>query len=125
MKKISLIVIILAVIILILAATSFYILVKQGRIILPTKTLKCSSLLIKAKAYFGYSYPYGASETVMDDCKMYLNKKCVKEDDCGSFVCYQNKCLIKPCNSDDQCPAGMCGFYSTPVPRFCTLYSII
>jgi hypothetical protein len=48
-------------------------------------------------------------------CSIHLNSECTK--DCGPFPCYENKCLIKPCNSNSECPTKSCG---QEIKNFCS-----
>ena len=66
-----------------------------------------------------------SSGVILRECRKYYNKSCTNNSDCGSFPCYNNKCLIKPCDSDLECPNSLCGLHITPAPGFCTLTDVI
>mgnify|MGYP001562938595 CR=1 FL=1 len=62
-------------------------------------------------------------ELFRQECLRYVNADCQSNQDCGPFPCENNKCLIKRCNFDSDCP-GLCGLNLTPVPGFCTTLDI-
>ncbi len=55
------------------------------------------------------------------DTSVFENKTCVSNNECGAYPCDQGTCLVKECNSDDECSVGTCGQYVTPVPGYCTM----
>lgn len=65
-----------------------------------------------------------AEQIILEECRKYYDKSCTSNNECGSFPCENNVCLIKPCNSDAECPT-LCGLHATPVPGFCTTIDVI
>lgn len=82
----------------------------------------CQKLVNQAEQYFGSGATY-PRDLLLAECKKYLGKSCITNQECGSFPCVNNVCLIKPCNSDNQCPS-LCGLHATPTPRFCTTLDV-
>jgi len=64
-----------------------------------------------------------AEQIILEECRKYYGKTCTENRDCGSFPCENNKCLIRSCNSDLECP-NLCGLHATPVPGFCTTIDV-
>ena len=50
----------------------------------------------------------------------YENKSCSQNNECGGFPCVNGTCLVKKCESDNDCPNNLCGLNLTPVPGYCT-----
>jgi hypothetical protein len=67
----------------------------------------------------------GSSNSVLLECKKYFDKQCENNNGCGAFPCVDNKCLIKTCIADNQCPNNLCGLHATPVPGFCTTIDVL
>lgn len=66
----------------------------------------------------------GNHEAVITECELYINVTCDDDSQCGPFPCIDNDCLILGCAQDSDCPNGLCGLHSTPVPGFCTTLDI-
>ena len=47
-------------------------------------------------------------DSTCEKCSEYKNKDCIENSDCGGFPCIDNKCLVKECSSDEDCPNNMC-----------------
>ena len=62
-------------------------------------------------------------ESFMAECMEIKGQDCDSPVDCGNFDCEEGKCVVKPCDSDADCPS-MCGLHATPVPGFCTTIDV-
>lgn len=58
-------------------------------------------------------------------CEKNINKDCREDNECDPFPCVENKCLIKKCTKDSECPNNMCGLHATPTPGFCATVDVI
>jgi len=79
--------------------------------------------------------PQAHMAAFMTECNEYMSKMCDDKckylhvdgdcsDQCGNFPCDNNRCLIKPCTTNDQCPnSSACSVGGhTTTPNFCVLY---
>lgn len=61
------------------------------------------------------------STNIIEDSFASINGKiCQSDRECASFPCFNGKCLVKKCASNNQCPNGLCGLHLTPRPGYCT-----